>query len=138
MIDQDELNDAYELKRLPTCEEHICAPSGTEIQRKKCITKMMECIGNDPTKPITEIYNEVRSNFTRCMEYDEKITFLQDLPTFRSLQSQLYVKRREYIPPNPSSPSELDVNSDWFLYNSETKESHSAASSKGPGKVSHN
>ena len=123
IIDDDELNDNYELKRLPTCEQHVCAPSGTEIHKKKCIANMKDLIAIDPTKPITEVYNEVRSNFTRDMELDEKITFLQDLPKFRSIQSDLYKKRREFIPPNPPTASGLDVDSDWFLYNSVTKES---------------
>ena len=87
-VDEDEVNDEYELKRLPTAEEHICAPAGTEILKKKCIAKMNEYVEKDPTKPITDIYNEVRSDFTKNMGVDERITFLQDIPKFRNKQSK--------------------------------------------------
>ena len=81
-IDEDELNDEYHLKRLPTAEEHACAQDWTEILKKKCITKMMVNVEKDPTKPITDIDHEVRSKFTKHMGVDDKITFLQNLPKF--------------------------------------------------------
>ena len=59
-IDEDELNDEYHLKWLPTAEEHVCAPDWTEILKNKCIAKMMANIEKDPTKPITDICHEVR------------------------------------------------------------------------------
>ena len=34
-IDEDELNDEYHLKRLPTAEEHACAQDWTEIRSKE-------------------------------------------------------------------------------------------------------
>ena len=75
-------NDEYHLKRLPTAEEHACVQDWTEILKKKCIAKMMVNVEKDPTKPITDIYHEVRSKFTKHIGVDEKITFLQNFPKF--------------------------------------------------------
>ena len=49
------------------------------------------------------------------MDMDSKITFLQELPSFRKIQLCLYAKKREFIPPNPLAQGDLDVSSDWFL-----------------------
>ena len=33
-VDEDEVNDEYELKWLSTAEEHICAPAGTNSEEE--------------------------------------------------------------------------------------------------------
>jgi hypothetical protein len=45
------------------------------------------------------------------------------LPSYRNIQSQLYKKRRAFIPANPSLASGLETDSPWFTYNQKTGES---------------
>ena len=45
------------------------------------------------------------------------------MPSFRNIQSQLYKKRRAFIPANPLLASGLETNSPWFTYNHKTGES---------------
>ena len=57
------------------------------------------------------------------MTKDEKITFFQTLPTFRQIQANLYRTRRELIPANPHSQSDLNISSEWFLFYRKSGES---------------
>ena len=97
----DELMDKYELIHLPPNTSHICAPSGVDILVKKCTQEMLNWVARDPTTSIPRIYLDVRSSFTKDMDIDSKMNFLQNLPNFRGVQSRLYKKRRDIIPPNP-------------------------------------
>ena len=122
-VEEDEELDEYLLTSIPECDDHVCVPSGTEISKKACIKRMEKMVADDPTQSIPEVYNEARKEFTKSMDMETKISFLQSLPSYRNLQSQLYKKRRDFIPPNPTEASGLDINSPWFIYNKETRES---------------
>ena len=80
-------------------------------------------VRDDPTKAIPSIYEEVRKKFSTDMTKDEKITFFQTLPTFRQIQANLYRTRRELIPANPHSQSDLNISSEWFLFDRKSGES---------------
>ena len=80
-------------------------------------------VRDDPTKAIPSIYEEVRKKFSTDMTKDEKITFFQTLPTFRQIQANLYRTRRELIPANPHSQSDLNISSEWFLFYRKSGES---------------
>ena len=121
--EEEEEADEYLLTSIPECDEHICVPSGTEVFKKACIKRMEKMVSDDPTQSIPEVYNEARKEFTKSMDMETKISFLQSLPSYRNIQSQLYKKRRDFIPPNPMEASGLDLNSPWFTYNKETGES---------------
>ena len=49
----------------------------------------------------------------------ERQSFLQEFPSFKAVRSQLYKKRRELIPKNPTTMKELETDLPWFLLNQE-------------------
>ena len=84
---------------------------------------MYKKVEEDPTRSVLEIYEEVRNGFTEGMNQSAMQSFLQEFPTWRSMQSQLYKKRREYIPANPIDMKDMETDSEWFNYNKQTLES---------------
>ena len=42
--EDDEEKDEYELVKVPACDDHVCAPSGTEILKKNCVRRMEEIL----------------------------------------------------------------------------------------------
>ena len=84
---------------------------------------MYKKVEEDPTRSVLEIYEEVRNGFTEGMNQSAMQSFLQEFPTWRSMQSQLYKKRREYIPDNPIDMKDMETDSEWFNYNKQTLES---------------
>ena len=78
---------------------------------------MLEKVSQDPSRSIVQIYEEVRNSITQNMESQEKLLFLSDFPTFRDIQSSLYKKRRELIPPNPKKMIDLKLDLALFQYN---------------------
>ena len=78
---------------------------------------MFEKVSQDPSRSINQIYEEVRNSFTQNMESQEKLLFLSAFPTFRDIQSSLYKKRREHIPPNPKKMTDLKLDLPLFKYN---------------------
>ena len=78
---------------------------------------MYQKVEEDPTRSVLEIYEDVRSIFTEGMDQNTMQSFLQDFPSWRSIQSRLYRRRRDYIPANPAAMKDVDVEHDWFKYN---------------------
>ena len=73
----------------------------------------------DPTRSLVDIYETVRSNCTEDMDSETKISFLQEFPSFRTVQANLYRKRREIIPADPKAMTDLKVDLKLFQYNDE-------------------
>ena len=48
---------------------------------------------------------------------------MQEIPSFRNVQSQLYKKCLEVIPANPKTAKDFDVNSPWLNIENKTNES---------------
>ena len=84
----------YKLSEVPLVDEHVCWVSGSPLLVKSAISKMLQAIEKDPTRSINQIYEDVRLSFTQSMSMDERKSFLQEFPTFKAVQSQLYMKRR--------------------------------------------
>ena len=51
------------------------------------------------------------------MDSDARFQFLQDFPPLRDVTSGLYTKRRDFIPANPETMTDLDIDLSLFLYN---------------------
>ena len=52
-----------------------------------------------------------------------KILFLAQIPSYDTIQTSLYRIRRQFIPPAPSSQTDLDANLDWCLVSRNPDES---------------
>ena len=109
------IDGEYRLKEVPSVEEHVCWVSGNPQLVKSAISQMLQAIERDPTRSINQIYEDVRLGFTRSMGMSERQSFLQEFPTFKAVQSQLFKKRREIIPRNPATMKELEIDLPWFL-----------------------
>ena len=87
----------YELTRIP--KSHKCVPSSTSHLKKKFTKALYNGVANDPLKPVGKIYEEVRSRFTSELDNeDEKMLFLNDIPTLKSINADLYKHRKLFIP----------------------------------------
>ena len=79
----------YELTRVPN--SHRCVPSSTSHLKKKFTKALYNEVANDPLKPVGKIYEELRSRFTSELDNeDEKMLFLNDIPTFKTINPDLY------------------------------------------------
>ena len=104
----------YHLVDAPDPEEHSCWASGTAVLLKQARSMMYKKVEEDPTRPILEIHEEVKNLFTEGMDQTTMQSFLQEFPTWSSIQSRLYKRRREKNPPNPESMKDVDVTHSWF------------------------
>ena len=87
----------YELTRIP--KSHKCVPSSTSHLKKKFTKALYNGVANDPLKPVGKIYEELRSRFTSELDNeDEKMLFLNDIPTLKSINPDLYKHRKLFIP----------------------------------------
>ena len=77
---------------------------------------MFKKVDQDPSRSINKIYEEVRVSFTENLDGDEKLLFLQKFPPLRNIAPHLYARRREYIPADPKTQEEFDVNLEMFNY----------------------
>ena len=66
-------------------------------------------VSQDPSRSVNQIYEEVRNSITQTMTTQEKQLFLSAFPTFRAIQSTLYKKRRELLPPNPKRMTDFKL-----------------------------
>lgn len=82
-----------------------------------------EDTSNDPTQPFPALYQRVRAKYTQKLSYDHKLLFLAQIPSYDSIQTNLYRIRRKFIPAAPSCQADLDTDLDWFLVNHEPHES---------------
>ena len=58
------IDGQYKLKDFPKPEDHICWASGQDISIRAARTMMYKMIEEDPTRPVLDIYEEVRKTFT--------------------------------------------------------------------------
>ena len=56
------------LKDSPKPEDHVCWASRQDISIKAARTMMYKMTEEDPTRPVLEIYEEVRKTFTEGMD----------------------------------------------------------------------
>ena len=124
-IDSDPENDQYTLdaESLPSYQDHLCGTTGIEDIVKNFRDELEEEAANDPTQPFPTLYQTVRSRFTQKLSYDHKLLFLAQIPSYDSVQTNLYRIRRKFIPAAPTCQAEFITDLDWFLVNHEPRES---------------
>ena len=84
--------------------------------------EMRKKVQEDPNKPITQIYEEVRKKTFKSLDEFGQIQLSQDFPSFRVVQSSLYKERRCFIPPEPKSASDLQLDREMFYLKEDLKE----------------
>ena len=94
------------------CNQHECSPSSTNHLVKEFLDHMYNEVKKDPTRAIPTIYEEIRGKISKNLDKDQKITFLQEIPSQRNICSSLYKYRREFI---PAAPNEY-VSSKIFIF----------------------
>ena len=77
---------------------------------------MHACVAQDSTKSVPTIYNDCRNEAADMFPGSTREAFLQTFPTYSAVQGGLYKERRTKVPPNPQKPSDIDIESDRFLY----------------------
>ena len=93
---EDENGEAYyELIKWPT--EHACSPGVTNHLVKDFRDKCYDAVAQDPTRPISHIYKDIREEMCSSLTDDEKKSFLDEIPEFHSLKPNLYIHRRKFI-----------------------------------------
>ena len=89
----------YELVRVP--ENHKCIRTTTSHLKGKFIKALYDAVAKNPLKSVGKIYEDVREEFGGKMSEDDKITFLMDIPSFKSVNANLYRHRQNFIPKAP-------------------------------------
>ena len=94
-------------------------PNSTIHLKKEFTKALYDEVAKNPLKSIGKIYEETRTRFASQLENEnEKLTFLQDIPSFRSVNPDLYKHRQSFIPKAPSSYDDFDVSHEWFQFTS--------------------
>ena len=100
--ESDEGKSEYELTRVPN--NHRCIQSSTSDLKRQFVKSLYNEVSKNPLKAVGKIYEETRSKFTSKLDTeDEKIEFLNDIPTFKAINPDLYRHREKFIPKAPSS-----------------------------------
>ena len=95
----DDGKPEYELVRVP--DNHKCIRTSTSHLKNKFIKALYKAVGKNPLKPVGKIYEEVREEFACDMCEDDKITFFMDIPSYKSVNANLYRHRQNFIPKAP-------------------------------------
>ena len=96
----------------------IAEQTGTEAAIKVARMEMRKRVQEDPSRPIPQIYEEVRKETFNQFDESGQFAIAADFPPFRSVQSELFKERRCFIPPEPKSVQDLDLES-GFLFEGE-------------------
>ena len=60
----------------------------------------------------------LRSEYSqKFTDNEEKLLFLAAIRPFSTIQSSLYLERRQHIPPAPDTQADFDVTKEWFFHN---------------------
>ena len=105
-------NDIYTLDvdTLPAVSDHVCVLTGIEDFVRQFRIDLESSVRKEPLQPFQTLYQTLRRKFTSELSYDLKILFLAQIPSNDSIQTSLYLIRREFVPPEPSTQSNLYVN----------------------------
>ena len=102
-----------------TLVEHPVCSSETYIAR--CKSSIIEEIKRTPTRPVLQIYEDFVSSIRSVIESLEDEFVLNNfdvgMPPSSTFLRTMYRARREVIPPNPPSQSEIDVSGDIMYLN---------------------
>ena len=113
---EDEESGKYYVIRAPTNKDHLCWVSAFQQVIKRARDQMCEMVLKEPTRSLLEIYEEVRRDCTEDLDSVTKLIFLQDFPSYTEIKTILSRKRREVIPADPKSMTDIDLSLPVFLY----------------------
>ena len=68
-------------------------------------------LSENPSRSVNQIYESVRTSFTQNMEDDLRMLFLEKFPKLKNIAPALYRKRREFIPADPKTQTDLNLES---------------------------
>ena len=119
---ENEEDDKYVLQYAPPLEEHVCQQTGTEAIIKVARLEMRKMVQDDPNKPIPQIYDEIRRKSFKDLDEFGQIQLSQHFPSYRNIQASLYKERRSFIPPEPKSAADINLDKDLFYVDSDHKE----------------
>ena len=88
-----------------TVPEHDHPDDGDVISSTAIIERMVQAIGNDPSKPVKRVYDEVVADATE----DER----HHIPEFNHVRSQLYRTRVSRLPPAKQRVDKLSIEHEW-------------------------
>ena len=142
--DEDD-KEHYSLVSVPDDADHMCWRTGFENYYERAVQKMRALVQEDPTRQIPQIYNSVRQETVDIFDdVGARIALMSSFPSFRSVQSQLYMERRCFIPAKPKSlkpelpqgqvPSQGRVNSHGQQIQPEPTQAQLPASFRGRGR----
>ena len=80
-------------------------------------------VQDDPSKPIPQIYDEIRRKSFKDLDEFGQIQLSQHFPSYRNIQASLYKERRSFIPPEPKSAADINLDKDLFYVDSDHKDS---------------
>ena len=93
-------DDQYVLIRAPKLSEHACdVTSNVEVSRTIARCKLTEKVQREPTKKISQIYEEAFEEVTREYQNDEALlmSILDNFPSFKDIEPQLYKERKHVL-----------------------------------------
>ena len=111
----DEETDQYTVIEAPQSKDHKCRVNGNEKDILKAKTEMCNCVLENPTRGLQEVYETVRRKHSEKMEETQRQIFLQDFPSFLNMKRVLSRKRREVIPADPKLVTDIDTGLPAFL-----------------------
>ena len=101
----------YELLYWPRSKEHSCWADQTDALIAKARREMYVQLSENPSRSVNQIYESVRTSFTQNMEDDLRMLFLEKFPKLKNIAPALYRKRREFIPADPKTQTDLNLES---------------------------
>ena len=97
----DDGNKKYSLIQWPT--SHDCMPDPTQYLIEIFSPMCYEEVAANPTKPIGQIYKDVRTKLAAELDDDDKSMFFSGISSLSGIQKGLYVRREDYIPKRPET-----------------------------------
>ena len=117
-------DDIYTLDEdsFPDSSFHVCLSTGVEDLVKRFRKDLEASARKEPLQPFPALYQSVRRQYTTHLSYDMKILFLAQIPSYDTVQTNLYRIRREFTPPAPSTQADLNVDLPWFVVSRDREE----------------
>jgi hypothetical protein len=75
---------SYHLLTLP--DSHECQPSTVNHLVRQFRKQLYATVEFTPTRSVNRIYEAVRNEFARLLEQDDRLFFLEEIPSFRCIQ----------------------------------------------------
>ena len=100
-VDQDE----YQLVEAPPLEDHVCWASGHKPAIKMASALMYQKVREEPTRSISKIYEEVRTQFAEGMDSSTKLSFFKtsrQTSLTQSYQNSLHSSDPSWVLPTRS------------------------------------